>query len=94
MINPDAIVNISRNGTTFTATKVDGTTMTFTQQDNNTTYSAGTGISLSGTTFSLNVSGAKTALGLGSNAYTSTAYLPLTGGTLTGALNIQKDAYP
>lgn len=28
----------------------------------------------------------KTALGLGSNAYTSTAYLPLTGGNLTGAI--------
>lgn len=75
MINPDAIINITRNGTTFTATKVDGSTITFTQQDNNTTYSAGTGISLSGTTFSLDVAGAKTALGLGSAAYTaSTAY--------------------
>jgi len=29
----------------------------------------------------------QTFLGLGSNAYTSTAYLPLTGGTLTGALS-------
>lgn len=29
----------------------------------------------------------KAWLGLGTNAYTSTAYLPLTGGTLTGALN-------
>ena len=29
----------------------------------------------------------RTMLGLGSNAYTSTAYLPLTGGTLTGQLN-------
>lgn len=47
----DAIVNITRSGTTFTMTKVDGTTATFTQQDNNTTYSAGTGLSLSGTTF-------------------------------------------
>jgi hypothetical protein len=30
----------------------------------------------------------QTFLGLGSNAYTSTAYLPLTGGTLTGSLYI------
>lgn len=30
----------------------------------------------------------RTFLGLGSNAYTSTAYLPLTGGTLSGQLNI------
>ncbi|MDD2820746.1 MAG: hypothetical protein PHW29_05735 [Flavobacterium sp.] len=29
----------------------------------------------------------KTALGLGSNAYSSTAYLPLTGGNLSGGLN-------
>lgn len=31
--------------------------------------------------------GVKTFLGLGTNAYTSTAYLPLAGGTLTGGLN-------
>lgn len=31
-----AISNISRSGTTFTATKADGTTFTFDQQDNNT----------------------------------------------------------
>lgn len=30
-INPDAIVNITRSGTTFTLTKVDGTTTTVTQ---------------------------------------------------------------
>ena len=30
------IVNITRSGTTFTATRADGTTFTFTQQDNNT----------------------------------------------------------
>ncbi|MEI6186876.1 MAG: hypothetical protein WCP46_00040 [Alphaproteobacteria bacterium] len=32
------------------------------------------------------VAGLQSFLGLGSNAYTSTAYLPLTGGTLTGGL--------
>lgn len=41
----DAIKNITRNGTTFTATRADDTTFTFTQQDNNTTtgttYTAG-----------------------------------------------------
>lgn len=47
-----AIKSITRSGTTFTYTCLDGTIGTFTQQDNNTTYSAGTGISLSGTTFS------------------------------------------
>lgn len=35
-----AIKGITRNGTTFTYTCMDGTTGTFTQQDNNTTYSA------------------------------------------------------
>ena len=35
----EAIKNITRSGTTFTATRTDGTTFTFTQQDNNTTYS-------------------------------------------------------
>ena len=30
----DAVSNITRSGTTFTATKADGTTFTFTQQDN------------------------------------------------------------
>jgi hypothetical protein len=42
-----AIKDITRSGTTFTYTCLDGTTGTFTQQDNNTTYSAGTGISIS-----------------------------------------------
>ena len=32
----EAIKNITRSGTTFTATRCDGTTFTFTQQDNNT----------------------------------------------------------
>lgn len=35
-----AIKGITRSGTTFTYTCMDGTTGTFTQQDNNTTYSA------------------------------------------------------
>jgi len=34
----------------------------------------------------IGVSGVKTWLGLGSNAYNSTAYLPLTGGTMSGAI--------
>ena len=39
----EAIKNITRSGTTFTATRTDGTTFTFTQQDNNTTYTFATG---------------------------------------------------
>jgi hypothetical protein len=52
LVAGNAVVDITRSGTTFTMTKLDGTTDTFTQQDNNTTYSAGSGLSLSGTTFS------------------------------------------
>lgn len=39
----EAIKNITRSGTTFTATRTDDTTFTFTQQDNNTTYTFATG---------------------------------------------------
>ena len=49
---PNAITNISRSGTTFTATRANGTQFTFTQQDTNTTYpKAITSISRSGLTF-------------------------------------------
>lgn len=34
----ESIKTITRSGTTFTATRADGTTFTFDQQDNNTTY--------------------------------------------------------
>lgn len=40
MLPVKAIVGITRSGTTFTYTCVDGSTGTFTQRDNNTTYSA------------------------------------------------------
>ena len=38
----NGIKNITRSGTTFTATRINGTTFTFDQQDNNTTYSLST----------------------------------------------------
>ena len=38
-----AITDITRSGTTFTATKRDGTTFEFTQKDDNTTYTFATG---------------------------------------------------
>ena len=48
----EAIKNITRNGTTFTATRTDDTTFTFTQQDNNDTYpKAVKNITRNGTTF-------------------------------------------
>lgn len=50
-INSTYIKGLSVSGKTITYTKGDGTTGTITTQDTNTTYSAGTGISLSGTTF-------------------------------------------
>lgn len=37
-----AIKSITRSGTTFTATALDGTRFTFTQQDSNTTYGVAT----------------------------------------------------
>ena len=37
-----AIKSITRSGTKFTATALDGTTFEFTQQDNNTTYGVAT----------------------------------------------------
>jgi len=52
----EAVKSISRSGTTFTATRANGTTFTFDQQDTNTTYSAGNGLELSGTTFSAKLS--------------------------------------
>lgn len=46
-------------------------------------------ITVGGTEKSITTDTLKTSLGLGSNAYTSTAYLPLAGGTMTGALNFK-----
>lgn len=42
-----AIKSITRSGTTFTTTALDGTTSTFTQQDTDTTYSVFTGATAS-----------------------------------------------
>lgn len=46
------VKGISISGRTVTVTKLDGSSYTLTTQDNNTTYSAGTNMVLSGTTFS------------------------------------------
>lgn len=50
-------------------------------------------ITVGGTEKSISTSTLKTSLGLGSNAYTSTAYLPLAGGTMTGALNFKNGTW-
>ena len=68
-----AIKSITRSGTTFTYTTVSGDTGTFTQQDNNTTYSAGTGLSLSSNKFSIANSGV-TAGNYGPSANATPAY--------------------
>ena len=47
---------------------------------------AGVRVSLGGAVTTAQIA---SALGLGSNAYTSTAYLPLAGGTMTGLLNLK-----
>ena len=57
------IKGFSVSGQTVTYTKGDGTTGTFTTQDTNTTYSAGSNITLSGTTFSLTKDNVVNALG-------------------------------
>ena len=53
VINGGVSINgLSVNGRTITYTKTDGSTGTITTQDTDTTYSAGDGVTLSGTTFS------------------------------------------
>ena len=81
--------NISGTAT-YSGTGGNASTLTLNLTAVDTKYTNGTGISLSGTTFSLDVAGAKTALGLGSNAYTSTAYLPLAGGAMNATAVISR----
>lgn len=50
-INKTYIKDLSVSGTKITFTKGDGTTNTITTQDTNTTYTAGTGITLAGLAF-------------------------------------------
>lgn len=75
-----SVTNITRSGTTFTATKADGSTFTFTQQDNNTTYSCNTarGTAMSGTEIRLgrvvvynNASGTNGTVSWSNNAVSS-----------------------
>ena len=94
-----AIKSITRSGTTFTYTCMDGTTGTFTQQDNNTTYTSlknpysltiqGNGTTLTNGTY--DGSAAKTvnitpaSIGAAASSH-SHSYLPLSGGSMTGAI--------
>lgn len=83
-----AIKSITRSGTTFTYTALDGTTGTFTQQDNNTTYN------FSGTTFRSGYSSAEehnanNAWENGHYYYTSNGPSGLGNSTSDGALYVQ-----
>ena len=94
-----AIKGITRSGTTFTYTCMDGTTGTFTQQDNNTTYTSlknpyaltlqGNGTTLTNGTY--DGSAAKTvnitpaAIGAAASSH-SHSYLPLSGGAMSGRI--------
>ena len=97
--------NITVSSGTISLTKANVTAAlgyTPPTSDTNTTYTFTTGDSngcikvVASTGSSANVA----VKGLGSNAYTSTAYLPLAGGTVTGSVTcngtmiLQRDSYP
>lgn len=65
-------------------------TLTNAQLANSAISVAGVSVSLGGAVSTEQIA---SALGLGSNAYTSTAYLPLAGGTMTGALSVNSYIY-
>ena len=77
-----AIKSITRNGTTFTYTCLDDTTDTFTQQDNNTTYTFATGDSdgqikvtpSGGSAQNVSVKGLKSAAYTESSAYAASSH--------------------
>ena len=82
-----AITSISRSGTTFTATYLDGSTTTFSQQDNNTTYTASTGVTMSGTDIRLATSGVT------AGSYGPTANVNGSNGATISVPQITVDAY-
>lgn len=101
-----AVSNITRSGTTFTATREDGTTFTFTQQDNNTTYTFATGDSngqikvtpSGGTAQNVDVKGLKSAAYTEASAFATSAQgtkadeaMPKSGGTFTDAVTLHAD---
>ena len=84
-----AIRNITRSGTTFTATRQNGTTFTFTQQDSNDQFTLGT----SGNSVVLSKNGTAqntitVPYATSAGSATDNTKLPLAGGTLTGNLTI------
>lgn len=101
-------IYFNSSGVPTACTYTLGKSVSSTAKLTDTTYSAGAGITLSGTTFSnsgvrsiatgssngtisVNTGGttADVAIkGLGSNAYTSTSYLPLSGGTISDTVTL------
>ena len=89
-----AIKDITRSGTTFTATRQDGTTFTFSQQDNNTTYTLGTSgnnVTLTPSSGSANTITVPYATTAGSA--TDSTKMPLAGGTFTGIVTHNKSIH-
>ena len=84
----DAISSISRSGTTFTATRLDGSTTTFTQQDNNTTYSFSNGnptLAWNTTSTVGTVGGVALTVKMPANPNTNTTYADFTAATSAAA---------
>lgn len=74
--NPARVKDVSISGRTITITFADESTKQLTTQDNNTTYSAGTGLTLSGTTFSLGAITSRIAVTAGTIYHGGTIPLP------------------
>jgi hypothetical protein len=72
----NTINTIERNGLTFTATRNDGSSFTFSQQDNNTTYAAGTDLTLNSGTFNHSTSVTAGTAGTSSATSGSTLAVP------------------
>ena len=88
--NASGTWGISINGNASSATNWGGRTADLNTIDNNVGHLLQRGND--GVTRLAEASGVRTWLGLGSNAYTSTPYLPLTGGSLTGNLVVASTA--
>ena len=83
-INSSAIKNITRSGTTFTATKLNGGTFTFTQQDSNTTYAAATTAALGLVKIGSNITNSSGTISISkTNVTTALGYTPPTTNTNT-----------
>lgn len=72
-----AIKNITRNGTTFTATCCDGTTFTFTQQDNNTNTWRGYQVKQYQTSYTVAANSGKALTGSNFGVSTPSGYSPV-----------------